>query len=305
MRIDVRALVQKALLGGLGGLIGWGLISLVDPVGGGVYLTDAVTGALVGLALGASCGSWDGLFRSRSARRLLRGAGLGAGLGLVGGLLGLVIGEAIFGLAGGGLAPRAVGWAVFGAFIGAGEGLARRTRLTALYWSYGGFLGGLIGGSCYEWLFGVLRALLPRVAPAALDPREAALAVSGAAGLTLLGLCIGAMMGLVEDLLRSAWLVFLNGRLEGQTRTLDPSRKVIRLGRSDSADVCILGDPQLAGQHARLVAAAGGFAIEAADGPVLVGRGGPPVPVSRHTLRGGDVLQLGQTRFRFQQGGTP
>ena len=233
MTIDWLALRQKSFLGGVGGLFGWALIELVAPNFSNVYLSDLVTGAFVGLGLGACCGAWDGLFRNRrSLRSLVRGAGLGALVGLAGGMIGLAIGEIIFDISGGGLAPRAFGWALFGAFIGATDGLARQMPLTAVFGSYGGFLGGLVGGSTYECLFGTCRVLFQR---------ETARAIGGAVGLVLLGLFVCALMGLVEDLLRAAWLVFTSGRLEGQTRTLDPRKDVVRIGRSEIADILDLG----------------------------------------------------------------
>jgi hypothetical protein len=294
MRIDWLALYQKSLLGGLGGLFGWALLAWFAPASQGVYATALVNGALVGLALGGCCGAWDGLFRNRGPRRAVTGAAIGAGVGLAGGVVGLTVGQITYDVAGGGLPPRAVGWALFGAAVGANEGLARRMPSKVLYGSYGGFLGGLVGGSTYEWVSG--RAL-------ALFARENALAVGQAVGLVLLGLFVGAFMGLVEDLLRAAWLVFTAGRLEGQTRTLDPKKAATRIGRSETADICILGDRQLAPQHARILCAGGAFVVEAVDGPVLHGQAGRLTPVARQALAGGDVIQVGASRAQFHVGG--
>lgn len=291
MRVDLWALYQKSMLGGLGGLFGWALITWLGPDASiGVFLSDLMSGALIGVSLGACCGAWDGLFRSKSLRRAFSGAAIGAGIGLVGGMIGLLLGELIFAVAGGGLAPRAVGWAIFGAFVGANEGIARGMRLTTFYGSYGGFLGGLIGGSTYESLFGFFRGTLER---------EAAQAVGGAVGLVLLGLFIGALIGLVEDLFRTAWLLFTSGRLEGQTRTLDSTKQFTKIGRSEVADICILGDPQLAHNHARIASRDGEFVIEAQDGEVLVGQSGKLSPVTVHQLQSGETIQVGSSRAQF------
>jgi hypothetical protein len=290
MKIDLLALYQKSLLGGLGGLLGWALINVLAADVANVYLKDLLTGACVGLTLGACCGVWDGLFRSHSWLRAVRGAGLGAAIGLAGGMIGLVVGEAIFDVTEGGLAPRAFGWGLFGAFVGASEGVGRHMPWTAAYGSYGGFVGGLFGGSTYVWLFGVCNKVFQR---------ETAQAIGGAVGLVLLGLFIGAFMGLVEDLLRSAWLLFTSGRLEGQTRTLDPSKPEVRLGRSEAADICIVGDPQIARQHARILVEQGAFVIEAVEGALFVGRGSALTPVKRQPLAGGETIQLGGSRAQF------
>ncbi len=300
MRIDVLALYQKSLLGGLGGLFGWGLMTVLVHVSTGttvrLYFKDMLTGALIGLALGACTGAWDGLFRARSLRRIAAGARVGAMLGLVGGLVGLVVGELIFSLAGGGLLPRAIGWGLFGALVGANEGVSKRMPQKTLFGAYGGLLGGLIGGSTYESTAGLLQLVGCE--------RNFAIALGGAVGLVLLGLCVGLMVGFVEDLLRTAWLLFTSGRFEGQTRTLDPRKPATLVGRSELADICILADPAVAAEHARLVWADGGFVLEALGGEVRVKHiaGGEFVPVQRHALSPGDLIQIGSSRARYQTG---
>src|SRR5438552_2929497 len=233
MRIDGRALYQRCVFGALGGLIGWGLLGMLAPASSSDLVSAAVNGAIVGLAIGAGCGAWDGLFRNRSPRRAAVGALIGAGVGAAGGFVGLGIGQLLFDAAGAGLVARSIGWAIFGAVVGLTEGIARRSPTKAAYGAYGGFLGGLVGGSAYQWIFEKSGFWFAR---------ENAGEIGKAVGLLLLGLFVGGFIGLVEDLLRSAWLVFTSGRLEGQSRTVDPQRGS-RIRRSDAADICILGDP--------------------------------------------------------------
>lgn len=296
MKIDLLALYQKTLLGGLGGLCGWLLITMFAGISTAstflLYLRVALTGGLIGIAIGAACGGWEGLFRDRSPRRLARGAGIGAGIGLVGGAIGLVIGEVIFGLAGGGLFPRAIGWGIFGAMIGTNEGVSKRMPQKMRFGAFGGLLGGLIGGSTYEFLATGLQGI-------GLG-RDTSIAVGGAVGLVLLGMFIGLLIGLVEDLLRAAWLLFTTGRFEGQTRTLDPAKAETTIGRSESADICILGDPNMATNHARLVPGGGGFVLEAVEGEVQVNQ----QPVRQHQLTDGELIQIGSSRARFHLGGS-
>jgi hypothetical protein len=207
------------------------------------------------------------------------------------------VGEVIFGLAGGGLLPRAVGWGLFGALIGATEGVAQRMPQKTLFGVYGGLLGGLIGGSTYE----STAALLQLVGLG----RGFAVALGGALGLVLLGLCVGLMVGLVEDLLRTSWLLFTSGRFEGQTRTLDPRKPATLVGRNELADICILADPAVASDHARLLWADGGCVLEALGGEVRVRSrsGGDFVPIQRHVLAPGDIFQIGSSRACYQTGG--
>ena len=301
MRIDTLALYQRSLLGGLGGLAGWGLMTLLVHIDTDttvkLYVKDLLTGALIGLALGAFTGSWQGLFRDRSPRRATVGAVVGAVIGCLGGMIGLVVGELVFRISGGGLLPRAIGWGLFGALVGLNEGLARRMPQKMMFGAYGGLLGGLIGGSTYESTAGLL-ALVG-------FSRGFAIAFGGAIGLVVLGLCIGLMIAFVEDLLRGAWLLFTAGRFEGQTRTLDPQKKATTIGRSELADICILGDPAVAPEHARLTFQDGSFVLESVSGEVRVSRGGRGdfVPVQSQRLEAGDVLQIGSCRARYQTGG--
>ena len=241
----------------------------------------------------ARCGSWDGLCRNRSARRLAIGAGLGAVLGFLGGLAGLAVGQGLFAATGGGLVARAFGWALFGAAIGATEGVAARSPSKLLFGSYGGFLGGLVGGSSYQWFFEWAQSHFAR---------DNAHAIGGAIGLVLLGMFVGGFMGLVEDLLRSAWLVFTSGRLEGQSRTLDSGKAATSIGRSDAADICILGDPNMAQRHAQIVTSGGEFFVEAVDGHVLHGTGPRLAAVTRQKLQPGDIIAFGSARATFHLG---
>jgi MFS family permease len=292
LQIDGRALYQRCIFGALGGLLGWGLLCMVAPSSSSDLANAAFSGALVGLTIGACCGAWDGLFRNRAPRRAAIGAGLGAALGALGGLIGLGIGQQLYAAAGGGFFSRALGWAIFGAAVGATEGLLRRSPTKIAYGCYGGFLGGLVGGSTYQWLVEKAGYWFAR---------DNAHAIGSAVGLMLLGMFVSGFIGLVEDLLRAAWLIFTSGRLEGQSRTLDP-RRPARIGRSDAADICILGDPNLAQQHAQIVCAGGDYFVEAVDGAVQYGKGPRLAAVTRQQLQPGDIIAFGSARATFHLG---
>lgn len=300
MRIELLALYQKALLGGLGGLFGWGLVVLLvhfpSNTPAQLYARAMVSGALIGLAVGGLCGVWEGWFREQSLRRAGRGAILGGAIGIIAGMVGLFSGELFFSWFGDTMpiVPRAVGWAIFGLLVGASEGLTRRMPQKLAFGAFGGLLGGLVGGSTYEWLAGLVQRIGWQ--------RDFAIAFGGAVGLVILGLFIGFLVGLVEDLLRSAWLVFSTGRLEGQTRTLDAAKPTTLLGRSETADICILGDAALANRHARIVRDGTDYVLEALDGQVLAGVPGKLQPVTRHLLQPGDYFQLGASRAVFRRG---
>ena len=292
--IDLRRIAQNAILGGFGGLVGWLLFTLLDSLLGfnrlNVYLQDAVKGLVFGVCIGFAVGAAEGLFASRSLRRLLRGGGIGAALGAAGGVIGLVAGEVIFVQAGGGVWPRAVGWGVFGMFVGVSEGVAYKMPVKVRYGILGGLLGGLIGGSTYDGLVAVIRAL---------GFRAEGLAWGSALGLVILGACIGFLISLVESLLRKAWVFFLTGRLEGQTRTLDSSRPHT-LGSDPACTIVLPSDLGLAAVHAEIVFEGDHFVIQDRDGAVVIRRDGVDQAVTHHELAAGDRIILGETRMIFR-----
>jgi MFS family permease len=298
MAIDKQRIYYNAVLGAMGGLLGWAFISIaLRNLGASstfmLYVKDALTGALVGIAIGAALGSVEGLTGGRSGRKLFQGMGYGGALGLAAGFVGLLLGEIIFSLAGGGVLPRAIGWAIFGALVGMSDGIANKMPTRRNYGLLGGFIGGLVGGSAYERINLALRGWT--------GDRETALAVGGAVGLIILGACLGAIIGLVETIMRTAWFRFTRGRLEGQTRMLDPRKPQITIGRNDASDLYIPGDTEIHGAHAILTVQNGAFTITPAPGggPVLLITSQGEQAVQNYPLRPNDTIQLGRSRMIF------
>lgn len=295
MTLDLRRIYAHAVLGALGGLAGWALtiptawLQLTGILG--LLLKDALIGALAGVTIGAMLGTYDGLFASRSLGRLLKGVLLGGFIGAFGGGLGLALSEGIFILGGGGVWPRALGWALFGLLVGSVQGISQWSLAKIGYGIVGGLLGGLVGGSTYERLSALLQMLTHN--------RSLGLSVGGAIGLVVLGAAIGGLIGLVEIVLRTAWLRFIRGKLEGQTVTLDPRKREQILGRADGCAVVIPGDPDVQLRHAAILQEGSTFVIEPRDGPVLLHTPQGYAPVEHHTLRHQDRVQLGKTRFVF------
>lgn len=293
MALDSRRIYFNAVLGGLGGLLGWAGTVFVGPLVASqdIYFRDGAMGLVIGAFIGAFIGCTEGLIESRSLRRTIVGALVGALIGAVGGIAGLVLGEWLFNLAGGGVWPRAMGWALLGLFVGTADGIARRMPARIRYGAIGGLIGGLLGGGSFERLTGLLEGIT--------KDRTTAQAWGGAIGLVLVGFFIGALIGLVESLLRSAWVTFLNGRFEGQNRTLDPARAVTTLGSSDACNIILRGDRSVADYHAEIVASNGTFTLRSKNGPVTVDRGGPLPSASSYELKPGDRVHLGSLRLIF------
>jgi len=292
MALDLRRIWFNAVLGGTGGLLGWAwsvYAPSLMPADASIYVKDILLGLGIGGAMGLAIGCTEGLVESPSVKRTLIGAVVGALVGAAGGTAGWVLGEWLFAVTGGGIWPRALGWALFGMLVGMGDGVARGMLARIRYGMIGGLIGGLIGGSLYQRLL-----LLGQT-----GNRELIQAWAGSGGLIILGLCIGAMVGLVESLLRVAWLTVVNGRFEGQSRTIDPSRAVTTLGSSDMCHVIVRGDRSVADVHAEIAVQNGEFVLRPRNGSVSVDRSGVLSGATSYPLRPGDRIQLGSIRLVF------
>lgn len=293
--LDLRQIYFNAVLGGIGGLLGWMVAtmlgSIINMTGWNIYVQHLFNGPLYGVCIGFAIGTTEGLIASRSLQRMLHGGLYGAALGAAGGIIGLILGEFIFGRFGGGIWARAIGWAIFGGFIGTSDGFAQKMPLKVRYGVLGGILGGLIGGGTFQGLL----SLFTRLDFSA----GVRLSWGSAIGLILLGACIGALIGLVESLLRQSWLFFLTGRLEGQTRTLDSSRPRT-LGSAVSCSIVLPNDATVAPVHAEIGWENDAFVVRPRDGQVVVRRDGREQKVASHALQPGDRVQLGDTKMIFR-----
>jgi len=297
MQLDRFRIARNAIFGAIGGLAGWAVITLAlrfettsTPL---LLLKDALLGAFVGLCIGLAIGAADQTADGWTRRKLPR-IGLSGLIGLGAGMVGLVIGELIFLWAGGGVWPRALGWAIFGLLLGVGQWQVTGLQNKGVYAGLGGLLGGLIGGATYERLSMALLGLGAG--------REVALTVGGAVGLVILGACIGLFIGLVETILRRAWLRFIHGPLEGKTFTLDSSRPIVTLGRSDVCDILLRHDAEAGAVHAAIATKGSAFTLTPRDGPVALRTAGGAQPVTTHLLQPGDMIQIGKSRFVFETG---
>jgi hypothetical protein len=227
-----------ALLGALGGLIGWQVSDLLGlSFASTLYLSEIVVGALVGLSIGLLIGMTEGLL-TRNVIQALK-SGLFSGLlGLIAGAIGLPLSEFLFQSVGAGILGRALGWGVFGLLIGLAEGVVGKSQ------AWKGMLGGLIGGAVGGVLLELAHTWLK-------DPL-----VGKAAGLVLLGASVGAFISLIVVLLSRAWLEVVSGKLKGtefiQDKFMRARGPAVAIGSSPLKSEIVLPDPDIAPQHAML-----------------------------------------------------
>lgn len=276
-----RMIYVTALLGAWAAFLGWAASEATFlRWGAGRAWAVVGTAAVIGAAIGAGIGTASGLARGVWAG-VPRRVAVGAGGGLIGGVAGGLAGQFLFDL---GL-PRALGWALMGMGIGVVEGLFDRSATKVRNGLIGGALGGLAGGLAFTPITSVLAG---------------GTGMAGrATGFVLVGLAVGALIGVVQLVLREAWLTAVDGFRTGRQHILSPGETV--LGRAEHATVPFLGTwgKVLEPAHARIVRRPDGrFAI--ADTGTKAGTfvNGQPV-AGWVVLANGDTIRVGTNYLRY------
>jgi hypothetical protein len=258
-------------------------------------------GLLVALALGIVDALWNYSLRQFGSMllRILVIVAVGSGGGFAGGY----IAQALY--------DRTnqtqdmflvVGWTLTGLLIGTAIGAydylaclllgrdrrgARRKLLNGII---GGTSGGLLGGLLYNYLDTSWARLFKDKAEALQSP--------SAIGFVVLGACIGLLIGLAQVILKEAWIRVEAGFRRG--RELILSKPETTIGRAESCDIGLFGDPNVERLHARIVRLGRRYLI--ADAGTTGGtylndeRVVQPVP-----LQSGDAIRLGNCILRFSE----
>jgi hypothetical protein len=273
-----------AILGAIGGLIGWQVSGLLGlSFIGNLYISELIVGALVGFSIGLFIGLTEGLI-SLNPVQAGRSGLIGGLLGMAAGAIGLPLSEMIFQLVGAGPFGRVLGWGTFGLLLGLAQGISGQAQI----WkgALGGFIGGAIGGILLEWAQRTLQ-----------NPMA-----GKAAGLLLLGGSVGAFISLIVVLLSRAWLEVKSGKLKGTEFILDkfmakgfPS---IAIGSSPLKSEIVLPDPDIAPQHAMLQGDGMHFSLKdmSMAGTYIENR-----KVERVQLVNGQRIRMGNTELVYHE----
>ena len=292
----LRRIYVHAMIGALGGWLGWMLFGELCSKDWSWHETALVGGVLVGACIGFCIAVIESLL-DRSLLRFLRYGAVGIVLGGVGGAAGWWLGEwvnyAIVSLAGAnttlglvcGVLARALGWTLFGVAVGIGEGVAARSARKIKYGAVGGSLGGFGGGL----IFGTFLVTL--------QPGETSYVWGEAIGLAILGALIGALRALVEEVMKPAAVRVVLGWQEGREYSVTKEQTV--LGRDEAVDILLLRDMAVAKRHALLRRDGPRYWLQRLDAPPQDLRVND-VPVDDQVeLHHGDRVQLGATVLRF------
>jgi hypothetical protein len=289
-----RRLILLAL-GLLAGICAWPVAELILFLQSGFpsYLVfSALLGAVTGGLMGAFLGAAEGI-TSRVKSRIPVGMLLGALVGFAGGAVGLLAGQAALWLIGTLVMQsygnfqrvvlplsHAIGWAVLGVFVGAGEGVRAGSWKKIGIGILGGLTGGLLGGCVLEYS----RLLLP------------GMSVSRLIGFATLGLAIGGFYGLIERGMSFGILRILTGALKGKEFLLNQRR--MRLGRSVRNEIALPSYEDLADRQAQIRIQKGEVVLVNLEPrlPILVNE----QKIEEKRLKLGDVIRIGSARLFYK-----
>lgn len=302
-----RNALMTGLLGGLvGGILGallarsletelYELSFKIDDVEMARNVGAALWVACFAAVLGAVLMAWDGLSTRSGAKALVNGV-KGVLAGSLAGFVGGFVAQALYSkMLTNALRPgldadtskvilaRGVGWAVFGALLGAGIGIPGGGR-KILNGLLGGALGGATGGILFqvmenEGTFGTNVLTLQLV------------------GLALTGTGIGVSIGLIETARKESWITVGTGPMAGKEYILYLPRT--RVGSDYRCEIVLAKDRSVAPVHLLLERDPQGR-IAARPEP------GCPLTVNDHPsggtyLRSGDQLAVGSSLLRFTE----
>jgi hypothetical protein len=269
-----------------------------DVLGAGVK--GLFLGAMLGLGLACVDALGDSGSPFHRIGRLVARAGTAIGVGATGGWVGGLFAQFLWGFF-----NRAmffvIGWMFAGLLIGAAPasfdvivawlrgrdatGAWRKVRNGLL----GGSAGGLLGGSVAL----VLLSLGPRLFP---GKSSHELWTPSFAGFVALGACIGLAVGLAQVILREAWLRVEAGFRPG--RELILSLPETTIGRAETSDIGLFGDPNVAATHARILRKDSGFVL--IDGGSKSGTYvNNELITEPTTLNTGDQIRVGRSLLSF------
>jgi MFS family permease len=299
-----------ALCGGCTALIGWAIGQTVAPLLANSadptaeYLLEigkqAFRGMLLGILVAFGIGILDArLSPGKGCLRLVGRIVIAVMVGCIGGFLGGAVGQALFGFF---QVPVAFvfGWTITGLMIGAAPGmydlleriLQRESPSGAirkvLHGLIGGFLGGLVGGALNLGIMSICNSLFPEQAAQFWTPF--------AAGFIVVGMCIGLLIGTAQVVLKEAWLKIESGRRAG--RELILSKPAITIGRAETCDIGLFGDPKVERTHARIILQGNRYLLKDEDTPAGTYLNGQRIDEVA-PLRSGDVIRVGNCTLRF------
>lgn len=251
------------------------------------YWSAGVLAGILGFFLAAGVGGLDAILNASNWQSLIR-ITVCTVVGVVGGFLGGLIGEFLRENV---LQQRILGWILVGTAIGVSVGvydliqavLEKQPLRMASRKTLNGFLGGAVGGLAGGLAFEYLRM-------------ENLKNFSLTFGLVCLGVCVGLAIGLAQVILKEAWLKVEAGFKPGREILL--AKPDTMIGRAESCDIGMFGDPGIDKTHARILLQGRRYVLADAgsNGGTFLNNEKISQPT---TLRSGDLIKIGNSVLRF------
>jgi hypothetical protein len=284
-----RLVYYSALLAGWAAFAAWAvaealvfgrLLPSVEPA-----VVGGLVGAGIGLAVNVAAALGTGGWKTLGSRAAIGGAG-----GVLGGAVGASIGNAVYLMGSSGevgWALRAVGWLLMGMGIGVIDGIQERSVAKIRNGLIGGALGGLVGGLLFDPLANLVASATGMS--------------SRATAFVVLGLTIGGLIGLVQVVMRDAWLTVVDGYRPGRQLLL--SRPITILGSAEHLPLPFIGamNAGIPPEQLRISRQAdGGFVLEEVvkGATAAVNQQAIQRPTRLHDQ---DVIRLGPNIIRFNE----
>ena len=314
--INHRELTYKAVAGLAGGALGWLPVELASH---GKNLTDAMSGwdilfAYVSMAL--LSGMIGGLILASDEQKLalsptvvarfILGFGVCFILAIPANYYSNIVFSSILAYGGWGtghqgsisilIFGRVVSWMMMGTMLGAGVGIAGffgsaipfiRSMVGSISFPAINIIKGAAGG----WIGGVAGGLTFDIINQATGGGLASRLI----GLSLIGLAIGLLIGLVQELTKAAWLTVDAGRLKGRQYRLEGN--ISSIGRAEENPVGLFGDNAVQARHAVIEHRGNDYVLRClavADGTFVNGE-----RIESATLRDGDRIRIGSYEMSF------
>jgi pSer/pThr/pTyr-binding forkhead associated (FHA) protein len=302
------SLLFKTLIGALAGLVAW---LVWEPSAPTPYTPQWESWELhlqltAFFAIGLLVGAVNGWSKGSRVHALREGF-LGGLFGVIGGSLGMAVGESlikVYGHSPGGIGEsvvistvaRVLALAPIATFLGAGIGASTLSLRGMFQGAIGGFIAGAVSGATFDVVGIAVGTLIVAANGAHGGQHVETGGPSRAMYFVLLGALVALFIGLAERVLRSAWVRLSLGRNEGKEWVVD--RPQMLIGRSESAQIPLFGDPTVAPAHAYILHKGGAY--------VLADAGGSPNGVFLNGQRIGQAplfhgahIQVGSTVLEF------
>lgn len=236
----------------------------------------ALTGLFLGLAIGAGLNFVSAMASGRSSPRFSLPLVVAALVAASGGTLGAVLYSDSVGF------PRCFGLLIMGLGIGASEGICESSAIKVRNGLIGGGIGGFLAGLVFDPIAASGSGMSSR-----------------AAAFVILGVAIGALIGLTQVVLKRAWITVVDGY--GPGRQLILGESVTILGRGDHLPLPFIGyaGRDLESEHLRISRREDGrYVVEDNNTRTGTSLNGQPLQAAT-VLSDGDRVKLGSNIVRF------